>query len=130
MVRVLHLLGHTPDFETERGVDTLTQRIGANFPSLRRTIGPGGDFRFSLLASFSAVEWLLIVFTPGRNISRIAAIAAGAKESFSARRIPRLQGISLPAQGGVFARPPARRLFFANAIRYLSGRWNFRRRIT
>ncbi|HWE04413.1 MAG TPA: hypothetical protein VG326_18560 [Tepidisphaeraceae bacterium] len=83
MIRVLHLLGHTPDFETERGAAVLAKNAGANYSIDRRTIGPGGDYRHSLLAAF------LLRRRIGRDVdvvhawgegARIAAVAAGARQ--------------------------------------------------
>jgi glycosyltransferase involved in cell wall biosynthesis len=82
MVRVLHLLPHAFDFETERGVGALSQGIGGEFSIARRTIGPGGDYRNYLLASLFMRKFIArdvdVVHAWG-EYSRIAAISAGAR---------------------------------------------------
>src|SRR4051794_8692972 len=43
MVRVLHLLGDDPDFQTRRGVDAITRDAGPDFRSTARPLRPGGS---------------------------------------------------------------------------------------
>jgi glycosyltransferase involved in cell wall biosynthesis len=50
MVRVLHLSGAHPDFQTERGLAAIARASGSQFEIEQRTIGRGGDWRGSAFA--------------------------------------------------------------------------------
>src|SRR4051812_1616317 len=45
MIRILHLLPHEADFETTRSSESLARAAGEGFEIIRRSIGPGGDYR-------------------------------------------------------------------------------------
>src|SRR5690349_11975610 len=49
-IRVLHLLGRSPDFPTERAAAALRQGLGAGFNVTTHAIGRGGDYRNALSA--------------------------------------------------------------------------------
>ncbi|HZL36451.1 MAG TPA: glycosyltransferase [Tepidisphaeraceae bacterium] len=50
MMRILHLLGHAPDFQTQRGVLLLSGGAGDEFSFTQRTIGHDGTYRNTLAA--------------------------------------------------------------------------------
>jgi glycosyltransferase involved in cell wall biosynthesis len=45
MPRILHLLSHDADFETDRSSRALAASVGSEFSIVRHTIGPGGNYR-------------------------------------------------------------------------------------
>src|SRR5690349_615442 len=49
-VRVLHLFGQPPDFQTERSAAALRQGLGREFAMASESIGPGGRYRNPPLA--------------------------------------------------------------------------------
>ena len=54
MPRVLHLRGLSADAQTRRLHQTLTDRLGTEFPADGRTIGHGGDHRHAVAAAVAA----------------------------------------------------------------------------
>ena len=53
MIRVLHLMAQSPDFQTQRAANILAQKLGQGINVTTRTIGPRGDYRNALTAYFS-----------------------------------------------------------------------------
>jgi glycosyltransferase involved in cell wall biosynthesis len=88
-VRVLHLFGQPPDFQTERSAAALRQGLGPEFDVTSQSIGPGGQFRnppLAVLGLRGAVSRYEVIHAWDGTALAVAALSESARVLYTPMR--------------------------------------------